>query len=84
MTDLSTIPFGARFWRIWKPVWKCRNMANGLIYPFLLMFAVLVLISPYMVFNRMAAWSDHTPLSEETVAQRNTFKVSQLNGNVTL
>ena len=52
-------------------------MANGLIYPFLLMFAVLVLISPYMVFNRMAAWSNHTPLSEETVAQRNTFKVSQ-------
>ena len=53
-----------------KPLWKHREAANGLLYPFLLMFTVLVLISPYMVFNRMAAWADHTPLSAETVAQR--------------
>ena len=30
-----------------------------------------------MVFNRMAAWADHTPISAETVAQRDTLKVSQ-------
>ena len=77
MSDPAPIPFGARFWRIWKPLWKYREAANGLLYPFLLMFTVLVLISPYMVFNRMAAWADHTPLSAETVAQRDTLKVSQ-------
>jgi hypothetical protein len=70
-------PFGARFWRLWKPVWKLRTKANGFLYPFVLMFAVLVFISPYMVFNRLASWADHTPLSSETVAQRDTLKVSQ-------
>ena len=77
MSDPAPIPFGARFWRIWKPLWKYREAANGLLYPFLLMLTVLVLISPYMVFNRMAAWADHTPISAETVAQRDTLKVSQ-------
>ena len=77
MSDPTPIPFGARFWRLWKPLWKCREAANGLLYPFLLMFMVLVLISPYMVFNRMAAWAEHTPLSAETVDQRHTLKVSQ-------
>ena len=75
MSDPAPIPFGARFWRLWKPLWKHREAVNGLLYPFLLMFTVLVLISPYMVFNRMAAWADHTPLSAETVAQRDTLKV---------
>jgi len=77
VSDPAPIPFGARFWRLWKPLWKHREAVNGLLYPFLLMFTVLVLISPYMVFNRMAAWADHTPLSAETVAQRDTLKFSQ-------
>lgn len=77
MNDPGPTPFGARFWRLWKPVWKLRSKARGFLYPFLLMFAVLVFISPYMVFNRLASWADHTPLSSETVAQRDTLKVSQ-------
>ena len=77
MNDPGPIPFGARFWRLWKPVWNLRTKANGFLYPFLLMFAVLVFISPYMVFNRLASWADPTPLSLETVAQRDTLKVSQ-------
>ncbi len=52
-------------------------MAGGLLFPALLLFWVLLLISPYIVINRLAAWADHTPLTEEIIAQRDTLKVSQ-------
>ena len=48
-----------------------------MLFPPLLLFWVLLLISPYIVLNRMAAWANHTPISEETIAQRDTLKVSQ-------
>lgn len=37
----------------------------------------LLVASPYMVANRLAAVADHTPISEETKTQRHTLKVSQ-------
>ena len=43
----------------------------------MLMITEMELISTNIVFNRMAAWADHTPLSAETVVQRDTLKFSQ-------
>ena len=48
-----------------------------MLFPALLLFWVLLLISPYIVINRLATWADHTPISAETIAQRDTLKVSQ-------
>ncbi|MBT6788684.1 MAG: hypothetical protein HOA45_03380, partial [Verrucomicrobia bacterium] len=77
MANRSNIPFGARFWRLWRPVWQLRHKANGMLFPALLLFWVMLLISPYIVINRMAAWADHTPISAEVIDQRDTLKVSQ-------
>ncbi|MBT6103707.1 MAG: hypothetical protein HOH62_07375, partial [Verrucomicrobia bacterium] len=57
MANRSNIPFGARFWRLWRPVWQLRHKANGMLFPALLLFWVMLLISPYIVINRMAAWA---------------------------
>ena len=48
-----------------------------MLFPALLLFWVMLLISPYIVINRMAAWADHTPISAEAIDQRDTLKVSQ-------
>ena len=48
-----------------------------MLFPAVTLFAVLLLISPYMVINWMAAGADHTSISGETVAQRHTLQVSQ-------
>ena len=48
-----------------------------MLFPTVTLFVVLLLISPYMVINWMAAGADHTSISGETVAQRHTLQVSQ-------
>ena len=76
MSKPNPIPFGARFWRLWSPAWKWRKKGKGYLYPALLLFWVLVLASPYMLFNRMASWPDHTPLDKETITKRDTLAFS--------
>ena len=76
MNNPNPIPFGARFWRLWSPVWKYRKKLNGFLFPSLLLFWVLVLASPYMLFNRMASWPDHTSLDQETITKRESLKFS--------
>ena len=78
MADVKPIPFGARFWRLWRPVWRFWNKANGLYFPFLLIcLGSLLVAAPYMVANRLAAAADHTAISEETKSQRHSLQVSQ-------
>ena len=78
MPDPKPIPFGARFWRLWRPVWRFRHLANGLLFPFLLIcLGGLLVAAPYMVANRLAAAADHTAISEETKSQRHSLQVSQ-------
>ena len=78
MADQKFIPFGARFWRLWRPVWRFRHLANGLLFPFLLIcLGGLLVAAPYMVANRLAAAADHTAISEETKSQRHSLQVSQ-------
>lgn len=78
MADVKPIPFGARFWRLWRPVWRFRHKANGLYFPFLLIcLGSLLVAAPYMVANRLAAAADHTAISEETKSQRHSLQVSQ-------
>ena len=48
-----------------------------MLFPALLLFWVMLLISPYIVINRMSAWAHHTPISAEAIDQRDTLKVSQ-------
>jgi membrane-associated phospholipid phosphatase len=77
VADHTTIPFGARFWRLWRPVWRLRHKANGFLFPALLLFWVLLLISPYIVINRIAAWAEHTPVQEESIPPEEKLKVSR-------
>ena len=77
MADHTTIPFGARFWRLWRPVWRLRHKANGFLFPALLLFWVLLLISPYIVINRIAAWAEHTPVQEESIPPEKKLKESR-------
>ncbi|SVB60227.1 uncharacterized protein METZ01_LOCUS213081, partial [marine metagenome] len=61
VADQNSIPFGARFWCLWRPVWRFRHKANGLLFPFLLVcWGGLLVGLPYMVANRLAAAADHT------------------------
>ena len=34
----------------------------------------MLLISPYIVINRMAAWADHTAVLEEAIPQQDKLK----------
>ena len=78
VANLKPIPFGAQFWRVWRPLWQLRHKVNGRLFPFLLMcWGSLLVAIPYMVVNGLAAGTDHTSISEETKTQRHTLKVSQ-------
>ena len=44
-----------------------------MLFPPLLIFCVMLLISPYIVINRMAAWADHTAVLEEAIPQQDKF-----------
>ena len=48
-----------------------------MLFPPLLIFCVMLLISPYIVINRMAAWADHTAVLEEAIPQQDKLKVSR-------
>ena len=48
-----------------------------MLFPPLLLFWVLLLISPYIVLNRMAAWAHHTPISEELKNNKTDYTISR-------
>jgi len=48
-----------------------------MLFPPLLLFWVLLLISPYIVINRIAAWADHTPISEELKNNKTDYTISR-------
>ncbi len=53
-------PVMSRVWKFWSPVWKLRHKQDGRLFPWVATFWMLLLLSPYMLTNRIAAFRDVT------------------------
>ena len=60
-------PAFTRVWKIWSPVWKLREKDKGYIFPLAATLWMLLLLSPYLLTNRIAALRDVTAWDPKTV-----------------
>ena len=60
-------PVMSRVWKFWSPVWKLRHKQDGRLFPWVATFWMLLLLSPYMLTNRIAAFRDVTTWDPKTV-----------------
>ncbi len=59
-TDLaSRLPWSSRVWRLWNPLWVNRNKRGRHFFAGFVTLLTLVLLSPYLIANRLAADGEH-------------------------
>ena len=69
-------PAFTRVWKIWSPVWKLREKDKGHIFPLAATLWMLLLLSPYLLTNRIAALRDVTAWDPKTVRVLATAVIS--------
>lgn len=83
-TARSVLPWSARIWPLWRPLWDNRDCRGRHFFAGFVTFLTLVLLSPYLVTNRLAADGKHasTPTAIE-LSERESLTVTQQDARTT-
>ena len=74
----SVLPWSSRVWRLWAPLWENRNRRGPHFFSGFVTLLTLVLLSPYLIANRLAADGEHASSPPVSVVDaRDSLQQSQ-------